>query len=116
MGKARLLNQVEVPKSEDNKVGKLTGITQSTLQGLTFGSSDELQGLASGLYAKFAEGKDFNTAYNETVNAIRSDLKSFREQEPLYAYGSEIAGSLPTAILGGAGLAKAGLGLSLIHI
>ena len=111
MGKARLLGEANTQKtSPQNKIGKLTGITQSTLQGLTFGSSDELQGLASGLYAKFVEGKDFNTAYNETVNAIRSDLKSFREQEPLYAYGSEIAGSLPTAILGGAGLAKAGLG------
>lgn len=110
MGKARRIGNASTPKNTQNKIGKLTGITQSALQGLTFGSSDELQGLASGLYAKFAEGKDFNTAYNETVNAIRSDLKSFREQEPLYAYGSEIAGSLPTAILGGAGLAKAGLG------
>jgi hypothetical protein len=110
MGKARILNQGSSnnPKLE-NKIGKLTGITQSALQGLSFGSSDELQGLASGLYAKFAEGKDFNTAYNETVNAIRSDLKSFREQEPLYAYGSEIAGSIPTAVFGGARLAKAGL-------
>ena len=110
MGRARILNQGSSnnPKLE-NKVGKLTGITQSALQGLSFGSSDELQGLASGLYAKFAEGKDFNTAYDETVNAIRSDIKSFREEEPLYAYGSEIIGSLPTAIAGGFGLAKAGL-------
>jgi len=109
MGKARRLGQVNTPENTQNKIGKLTGITQSALQGLSFGSSDELQGLASGLYAKFAEGKDFNTAYNETVNAIRSDLKSFREQEPLYAYGSEIAGSIPTAVFGGARLAKAGL-------
>ena len=111
MGKARILNQGSSnnPKLE-NKIGKLTGITQSALQGLSMGSSDEIAGLAKGLYAKFAEGKDFNTAYDETVNAIRSDLKSFREQEPLYAYGSEIAGSIPTAIFGGAGLAKAGLG------
>lgn len=111
MGKARLLGETNIQKiSPQNKVGKLTGITQSALQGLTFGSADELQAIASGLYSKFVEGKDFQTAYDETVNSIRSDLKSFREQEPLYAYGSEIAGSLPTAILGGAGLAKAGLG------
>lgn len=110
MGKARRISQVDAPKNTQNKIGKLTGITQSALQGLTFGSSDELQGLASGLYAKFAEGKDFDTAYNETVNAIRSDLKSFREQEPVYAYGSEILGSLPTAYLGGLRLAQAGLG------
>ena len=109
MGKARLLNQGEVSKSPENKVGMLTGITQSALQGLTFGSADELQAIASGLYAKFAEGKDFQTAYNETVNDIRSDLKSFREQEPVYAYGSEIAGSIPTAIFGGAKLAKLGV-------
>ncbi len=109
MGKARLLGEANTQNSSQNKIGKLTGITQSALQGLSMGSSDEIAGLAKGLYAKFAEGKDFNTAYDETVNAIRSDLKSFREQEPLYAYGSEIAGSIPTAVFGGARLAKAGL-------
>jgi len=76
MGKARLLGEANTQKtSPQNKVGKLTGITQSALQGLSMGSSDEIAGLAKGLYAKFAEGKDFNTAYNETVNSIRSDLK-----------------------------------------
>ena len=110
MGKARLLGEnIVTPQAPQNKVGKLTGITQSALQGLTLGSADELQGLVAGLYSKFAEGKDFQTAYNETVDAIRSDLKSFREQEPVYAYGSEIAGSLPTAMFGGARLAKAGV-------
>jgi len=110
MGKARLLGENSVvSQPTQNKVGKLTGITQSALEGLSMGSFDEMAGVAKGLYAKFAEGKDFNTAYNETVNAIRSDLKSFREQEPLYAYGSEIAGSIPTAVFGGARLAKKGL-------
>ena len=110
MGKARLLGENSVvSQPPQNKVGKLTGITQSALHGLSMGSFDEMAGVAKGLYAKFAEGKDFNTAYNETVNAIRSDLKSFREQEPLYAYGSEIAGSIPTAVFGGARLAKKGL-------
>ena len=110
MGKARLLGEnVVTPQAPQNKVGKLTGITQSALQGLSLGSADELQGLVSGLYSKFTEGKDFQTAYNETVDAIRSDLASFREQEPVLAFGSEIAGSLPTAMFGGARLAKAGV-------
>lgn len=111
MGKARLLDQnTNTQTQNNNTVGLAEGITQSALQGLTFGTADEIQGFAKGLYSKFVEGKDFNTAYNETVSDIRSDLKSFREQEPLYAYGSEIVGSLPTAILGGAGLARAGVG------
>tara|TARA_R100000655_G_scaffold102707_1_gene148641 strand:- start:452 stop:2002 length:1551 start_codon:yes stop_codon:yes gene_type:complete len=110
MGKARLLGEnVVTPQAPQNKVGKLTGITQSALQGLSLGSADELQGLVAGLYSKFTEGKDFQTAYNETVDAIRSDLASFREQEPVLAFGSEIAGSLPTAMFGGARLAKAGV-------
>lgn len=110
MGKARILGENIVnSQAPQNKVGKLTGITQSALQGLTLGSADELQGLVAGLYSKFTEGKDFQTAYDETVNAIRSDLESFREQEPVYAYGSEIAGSIPTAMFGGARLAKAGV-------
>ena len=111
MGKARLLNEnTNIQTQNNNPVGLAEGITQSALQGLSFGTADEIQGFAKGLYSKFVEGKDFNTAYNETVSDIRSDLKSFREQEPLYAYGSEIVGSLPTAILGGAGLARAGVG------
>ena len=110
MGKARLLGEnIVTPQAPQNKVGKLTGITQSALQGLSLGSADELQGLVAGLYAKFTEGKDFQTAYNETVDAIRSDLASFREQEPVLAFGSEIAGSIPTAVFGGAKLAKAGV-------
>ena len=111
MAKAILLDGSETNENQtSNPVGLAEGITQSALQGLSFGTADEIQGFAKGLYSKFVEGKDFSTAYNETVDDIRSDLKSFREQEPLYAYGSEIVGSLPTALLGGAGLAKAGVG------
>ena len=111
MGKARLLNgNTNIQTQNTNPVGLAEGITQSALQGLSFGTADEIQGFARALYAKFIDGDDFNTAYSDTVNEIRSDLKSFREQEPLYAYGSEIVGSLPTAILGGAGLARAGVG------
>ena len=61
------------------------------------------------MYAKFIDGDDFNTAYNETVKEIRDDIQEFREDEPLYAYGSEIAGAIPSSIGAGAKLAQLGV-------
>tara|TARA_S200002703_G_C3792928_1_gene244750 strand:+ start:888 stop:2465 length:1578 start_codon:yes stop_codon:yes gene_type:complete len=77
-------------------------------QGLTFGTADEMEAGARALYAKFIEGKDFNTAYNETVKEIRSDISQFREDNPKTAYGTEIAGNLPSGIFATAKLAKLG--------
>ena len=78
-------------------------------QGVSFGFGDEFEAFARALYAKFIDGDDFNTAYNETVKEIRDDIQEFREDEPLYAYGSEIAGAIPSSIGAGAKLAQLGV-------
>ena len=78
-------------------------------QGLTFAQADELEALARALYGKFAEGQDFNTAYDEILKSVRKDIKEFREDEPFVAYPAEIAGNIPSAI--GAGLRLANLGV-----
>nr|BAR32480.1 hypothetical protein [uncultured Mediterranean phage uvMED] len=69
-------------------------MARAGVQGVTRGYGDELEAGAKALYQKFIEGKDFSTAYNETVKEIRGDIKSFREDDPVKAYGSEIAGSI----------------------
>lgn len=78
-------------------------------QGVSFGFGDEAEAFARALYAKFLDGDDFNTAYNETVKEIREDIKEFREDEPVLAYGSEILGAIPSSIGAGAKLAQLGV-------
>ena len=70
-------------------------------QGLAFGFGDEAEAFARSLVS--------DKSYNELINEVRSEIDTFREQSPYLAYGSEIVGSLPTALLGGAGLARLGV-------
>jgi len=95
--------------TKDRSVSEFAGDTGRALaQGLSFGIADEMEAGARALYAKFIEGKDFNTAYNETVKEIRSDISQFREDNPKTAYGTEIAGNIPTGALATLKLAKLG--------
>lgn len=71
-------------------------------QGVTFGTADEIEAFVT----KLRTGKP----YKEAVKEIRQEIAQFREDEPLIAYPSEILGSLPSGILGGARLAARGIG------
>ena len=82
---------------------------RSFAQGLSFAQADELEALARALYGKFAEGQDFNTAYDEILKSVRKDIKEFREDFPEVAYPAEIAGNIPSAIGAGARLANLGV-------
>ena len=90
-----LIKAKQLSKNINIPVSTTQGIIDSALQGLSFGFSDEIAGF-------FDEDAKEN---------IRKRLRSFRSSNPALAIGSEIAGSLPTSILGGAGLAKAGFEL-----
>ena len=105
---------VTVSETNTNERNRTTGefardIGRAVGQGVSFGFGDEFEAFARALYAKFIDGDDFNTAYNETVKEIRDDIKEFREDEPVLAYGSEIAGAIPSAIGAGAKLAQYGV-------
>ena len=105
---------VTVSETNTNERNRTTGefardIGRAVGQGVSFGFGDEFEAFARALYAKFIDGNDFNTAYNETVKEIRDDIKEFREDEPVLAYGSEIAGAIPSAIGAGARLAQLGV-------
>jgi len=105
---------VTVSQTKTNERNRTTGefardIGRAVGQGFTFGFGDEAEAFARALYAKFLDGDDFNTAYNETVKEIRDDIKEFREDEPVLAYGSEIVGAIPSSIGAGAKLAQLGI-------
>lgn len=69
-------------------------IGSALLQGLTFGTADELVSYARSL------GSD--KSYTELVTEARERLDEFRRTDPVKAYSAEIIGSLPTALAGGA--------------
>lgn len=69
-------------------------IGSALLQGLTFGTSDELVSYARSL------GSD--KSYTELVTEARERLDEFRRTDPVKAYSAEIIGSLPIALAGGA--------------
>ena len=105
---------VTASDTKTNERNRTTGefardIGRAVGQGVSFGFGDEAEAFARALYAKFIDGDDFNTAYNETVKEIRDDIKEFREDEPVLAYGSEILGAIPSSIGAGAKLAQLGV-------
>ena len=84
------------------KVGYLEGLMATGVgQGMMFGFGDEIK---AGVQS-FKKG----TKYEDELKKQRDIIKSFRESNPVSAYGSEIAGSIPTALIGGAGLANVGM-------
>lgn len=79
--------------------GYLTGLARAAGQGLSFGFGDELEA-----YLRKGDG-----TYEEKLAEIRSAMSKFSEENPKMALAAELGGSVPTALLGGAGLARAGL-------
>ena len=67
----------------------VTGLVNAISQGATFGTADELIGLAAPL---------MGMERAELTKAIRDNLAQFRAEEPVYAYGSEIASSIATPL------------------
>jgi hypothetical protein len=109
-----LKDSEKVTQSAPTQQNRTTGefardFTRATVQGLSMAQGDEIEALAKSLYAKFAEGKDFNTAYDETLKTIRKEINKFREDFPEVAYPAEIAGNIPTAMFTGARLAGMGV-------
>ena len=101
-GMSRANPQAQKPESD-------TEYLRAAFQGLMFGFSDEAEGLLAGVYNAAKGGKSFSEAYKEGRDNARKQLDQFREDDFLAAYGTEIIASLPTALLGGVGLAKAGI-------
>lgn len=87
-------------KKQSQELDIATGLSRSVGQGLLFGFADEAEAFVRSLAG------DKN--YKENLETIRSELDAFREQAPIASYGAEAVASIPSALLGGAGLARLG--------
>ena len=85
------------------KASLSSNLARSALgQGLLFGFGDELEALVRSSF-------DNSRTYDEFLTDIRGNLERFKETNPGLAIGSEIVGSIPTALTGAGLLAKAGI-------
>jgi hypothetical protein len=91
-----LQSSLKGDQGKKEKVGFTEGLIRAGGQGLTFGFGDELEAL----YKSKVKGK----SYEEELKNIRSKIDSFKETNPIAAYGTEIAASVPTALVGGLAL------------
>jgi len=91
-------------------VAKGEGVLRAGGQGLSFGSMDE--GVAALAAINPKAGGTYGDRYDAYLARERAKLGQFREESPVLAYGAEIAGSLPTAIVTGPsyGVAKSLMG------
>lgn len=85
---------------DKDKIGNISGTIRAVGQGASFGFGDEAEAYVKSLYNK--------KTYDENLKIARDKLEKFKQQNPLAAYGGEIAGSLVSS-LGGVGLAGKGI-------
>ena len=71
------------------------GNIKAGIQGLTMGFGDEFEATVKSLLTK--------TPYEQNIAALRFSKEEFERQNPMQALASEVAGSIPTALLGGVG-------------
>jgi len=71
------------------------GNIKAGIQGLTMGFGDEFEATVKSLLTK--------TPYEQNISALRFSKEEFERQNPMQALGSEVGGSIPTALLGGYG-------------
>ncbi len=89
----------------DEPVPAVEGMGRAALQGASFGAGDELVAAgAAGLDAATGR-RAFSDAYDAYLQRERERLERFRDESPVAAIGTEIAGAIPTAIATGGGAA-----------
>lgn len=107
--------KAEVRTQPKNDVGTVDAIGAGVGQGLTFGFSDEIGagvGAASNAIAGVFDGgtgEDFEDHYRRVRDENRDYLKDAEDQNGLAYAGGNIAGSIPTALVGGLGVSGARL-------
>lgn len=81
-------------KEEQRTTGDIArDVARAFTQGITFGTADELEAFIRSYI-------DSDKSYSELRDEIRTDINQFRKNSPYFAYGLEIAGSLPSGVLG----------------
>lgn len=73
-------------------------IADAAMQGLTFGTSDEINGAIRGI-GNLLQGKSYGEGYQQGRDQVRADVEGYRKAHPWLATGAEVAGSLPWAVV-----------------
>ena len=95
------------PDTPSARPGTLEGVARAAGQGVTFGFGDEIAGGVQALGRKLrGDEGSLRDLYDEEVASEREQLSRFREANPAAALGSEVAGTLPTLLIPGAGAAR----------
>lgn len=101
-----------LPKSDTEMEGRvpqqttediLYGIGRAVAQGLTFGTADEAEAFVR---SQFVSG---GKSYAKEIAKIRQEQAKFSKAHPYAAFAAEIVGAIPSAMAGGAGLARLGV-------
>ena len=74
------------------------GVIRAGLQGLTFGFSDEAEAAVKSLLNK--------KPYEQNLAALQYSKQQYEFEEPVMSTAAEVVGSLPTALLAGAGAVR----------
>ena len=105
-------DEIQNESYPDLNVSKVGGTARAVGQGLSLGFGDELEAFVTSSFT--------DKTYDEEVDMIRNKLSSFRETNPVLAYGGEIVGSIapsftPVGALGkvGQAVSKMGAGVGL---
>lgn len=99
--RSNAVNPLKQVVLEKNKTKYFRDLIRTAAQGISFGTADEVEA--------FVQSKVGDRNYTKNLEVIRGQIKKFAEENPKLALGAEIAGSIPTALAGGAGLARLGV-------
>ena len=87
--------------------GATWGGVQSAAHGALQGLGDETLAAVAALKETLGGGLPFGKAYEQALTMYRGARDKYREESPVAAIGSEMAGGLATGLAGGAALAPA---------
>ena len=100
--------EVEIDEMVDEALSEMEGgfgdRAREAAAGLTFEFGDEIE-------AGVKTGFGFLGDYEGERDKIRGEMAEFRENNPLTALGYNVAGSLPTALIPGLGMARGAQGI-----
>lgn len=85
--------------AEDTRPGMGEGMGRAAFQGATFAAGDEAVAAGAAGIDALTGAASFGDAYDARLDAERRKIEQFREDSPTLAYGSEMVGAVPTAML-----------------
>ncbi|MFD1945071.1 hypothetical protein [Paradevosia shaoguanensis] len=96
----------------ERRAGGVEGAARAALQGATFGFGDELVAAGAAAFNP-DQSQSFGDKFNAYLSREQGLVDNFREDNPVVAYGSEIAGAIPTGVAAGGQLAGRGATLGM---